>query len=75
MNNAASIKDRLRNESIETGKTVQELLTAYGLERTILDPYSGKNHCPRCRTDNSCKTGIMAEHMVYWSCLTGSMTE
>jgi len=34
--NAASIKDRLKNKSIATGKTIQELLTAYGLERTIL---------------------------------------
>ena len=36
MNTVASIKDRLKNKSITTGKTVQELLTAYGLERTIL---------------------------------------
>ena len=36
MNTVASIKDRLRNKSIATGKTVQELLTAYGLEMTIL---------------------------------------
>ena len=35
MNNVASVKDRLKNKSIATGKTVQELLTAYGLERTI----------------------------------------
>ena len=35
MNTVASIKDRLKNKSIATGKTVQELLTAYGLERTI----------------------------------------
>lgn len=35
MNNAASVKDRLRNRSKATGKTFQELLTAYGLERTI----------------------------------------
>ena len=35
MNNAASVKDRLKNRSKETGKTHQELLTAYGLERTI----------------------------------------
>ncbi len=35
MNNAASIRDRLKNKSIATGKTIQELLTAYGLERTI----------------------------------------
>ena len=35
MNNVASVKDRLKNKSIATGKTVQELLTAYGLERTM----------------------------------------
>lgn len=35
MNNVASVKDRLKNKSIAAGKTVQELLTAYGLERTI----------------------------------------
>ena len=35
MNNVASVKDRLKNRSIATGKTVQELLTAYGLERTL----------------------------------------
>ena len=35
MNNVASVKDRLKNKSITTGKTLQELLTAYGLERTI----------------------------------------
>ena len=35
MNNVASIKDRLKNKSIATDKTIQELLIAYGLERTI----------------------------------------
>ena len=35
MNNVASIKDRLKNKSRETGKTLQELYTLYGLERTI----------------------------------------
>lgn len=35
MNNVASVKDGLKNKSNTTGKTVQELLTAYGLERTI----------------------------------------
>lgn len=34
-NNVASIKDKLRNQSIITGKTMQELFTIYGLERTI----------------------------------------
>lgn len=35
MTSVASVKDRLKNKSRETGKTVQELLTMYGLERTI----------------------------------------
>ena len=35
MNSVASVKDRLKNRSKETGKTLQELLFVYGLERTI----------------------------------------
>ena len=35
MRSVASIKDRLKNRSRETGKTLQELYTVYGLERTI----------------------------------------
>lgn len=35
MISAASIKGRLKNKAQETGKTFQELLTLYGLERTI----------------------------------------
>ena len=35
MSNAASIKARLKKRSIETGKTMQEMLTVYALERTI----------------------------------------
>ena len=35
MNSVASVKDRLKNRSRETGKTLQELLFVYGLERTI----------------------------------------
>ncbi|MCR4723295.1 MAG: Abortive infection protein AbiEii [Eubacteriales bacterium] len=35
MNRAASVKARLKNQSIATGRTMQELLVAYGLERTI----------------------------------------
>ena len=35
MRNVASIKDRLKNRSKETGRTLQELFTVYGLERTI----------------------------------------
>ena len=35
MNSVASIKDRLKNKSRETGRTLQEMFTLYGLERTI----------------------------------------
>ena len=35
MNSVASIKDKLKNKSRETGRTLQELFTLYGLERTI----------------------------------------
>jgi len=35
MSSAASIKDRLKNKSMSTGKTMEELLVLYGLERTI----------------------------------------
>jgi len=35
MKSVASVKDRLKNRSKETGKTLQELFTVYGLERTI----------------------------------------
>ena len=42
MNDVASVKDRLKNKSIATGKTVQELLTAYGLERTIFRLFKSK---------------------------------
>lgn len=35
MTNAASVKDRLKNEARKSGKTLQECLTLYGLERTI----------------------------------------
>lgn len=35
MSSVASIKDRLKNKSRETGRTLQELFTLYGLERTI----------------------------------------
>ena len=35
MSSAESVKARLKNISKETGKTMQELLIAYGLERTI----------------------------------------
>lgn len=43
MSSAASVKARLKNRSRETNKTLQELLIAYGLERTIyrisISPY------------------------------------
>ncbi len=35
MTSAASVKERLKNKARSTGKTMQELLTLYGLERTI----------------------------------------
>ena len=36
MTSAASVKDRLRNQAKKTGKPLQEIYTAYGLERTDL---------------------------------------
>ena len=35
MISAISVKDRLKNQAVASGKTFQEALTAYGLERTI----------------------------------------
>ena len=35
MTNAISVKDRLKNHAAANGKTMQEALTAYGLERTV----------------------------------------
>ena len=35
MISAISVKDRLKNRAVASGKTFQEVLTAYGLERTI----------------------------------------
>lgn len=35
MISAISVKDRLRNQALASGKTFQETLTAYGLERTV----------------------------------------
>lgn len=35
MTSAASVKDRLKNQAAASGKTMQETLTAYGLERTL----------------------------------------
>lgn len=44
MMNAESVKARLRNEAIRSGKTFQEMLTYYGLERAIyrisISPYA-----------------------------------
>lgn len=36
MRSVASVKDLLKNKSRENGKTLQELYTLYGIERTIL---------------------------------------
>lgn len=35
MTSAISVKDRLKNQAVASGKTFQETLTAYGLERTV----------------------------------------
>lgn len=35
MTNAVSVKDRLKKQAIEDGKTMQDKLVTYGLERTI----------------------------------------
>ena len=35
MISAISVKDRLKNKAVSTGKTFQETLIAYALERTI----------------------------------------
>lgn len=35
MINAISVKDRLKNQAVASGKTFQETLTTYGLERTV----------------------------------------
>lgn len=35
MISAISVKDRLKNKAVARGKTFQEVLTAYGLERTV----------------------------------------
>ena len=54
MTSAVSVKDKLKNQETASGKTMQEALTAYGLERTIyrlhfipatfLFDVRGKNH-------------------------------
>ena len=35
MTNAISVKDRLKKQAIEDGKTMQDKLVTFGLERTI----------------------------------------
>ena len=35
MINATSVKDRLKNQATASGRTFQELLLSYGLERTV----------------------------------------
>lgn len=46
MTSAISVKDRLKNQAAAGGKTMQEALTAYGLERTIyrlsISEYAGR---------------------------------
>ncbi len=42
MSNADSVKARLKNRSIEKGQTMQQMLTAYALERTIYRLYISK---------------------------------
>ncbi len=37
MRNAESVKARLKNIAKETGRTMQDVLIAYGLERTIFE--------------------------------------
>ena len=45
MTNAISVKDRLKKQAIEDGKTMQDKLVTYGLERTI---YRLSVQCPCC---------------------------
>lgn len=35
MISAISVKDRLKNQAVASGRTMQEMLIAFGLERTI----------------------------------------
>ena len=35
MTSAVSVKDRLKKQAVEDGKTMQDKLVSYGLERTI----------------------------------------
>jgi len=43
MISAISVKDRLKNQAKSSGKTMQEALTAYGLERTVYRLSVGRN--------------------------------
>ena len=40
MISAISVKDRLKNQAAASGKTFQEALTVYGLERRAFDGWS-----------------------------------
>ena len=44
MTNAISVKDRLKRQAVEDGKTMQDKLVTFGLERTIyrisVSPYA-----------------------------------
>ena len=35
MTSAISVKNRLKNQAVSSGKSMQEALIAYGLERTV----------------------------------------
>lgn len=37
MTNAISVKERLKKQAIEDGKTMQDKLVTYGLEETYID--------------------------------------
>lgn len=46
MTNAISVKDRLKRQAVEEGKTIQDKLVAFGLERTVyrisVSPYADR---------------------------------
>ena len=69
MNSVASIKDRLKNKSRETGRTLQELFTLYGLERTIyrlsVSPYKENFVLNVWMTDIPCFMSLTAITGVY----------
>ena len=54
MTNVISVKDRLKKQAIEDGKTMQDKLVTYGLERTIYR-LSVSNHVNMKMTQNETK--------------------